>query len=229
MFRTLILLCLFGLMIIPSIAADPLKSESVGVPVVSFPRISPVEEKIRRALEERTEVAFTDTPLVDALDFLRDLHQFSIIVDVAALQGEGVDSSSPVNLELSGITLRSAMRIMLRPLQLTYVIEDEVMKITTEAKANESLATRVYPVPDLATDGEELESIVDAIQAGCGTNRWEAKLGLTITGVTKSRSLVIRQTQAMHEEIEALLKNLRDAEAQLKTIPQFPKSSVPVY
>jgi hypothetical protein len=33
--------------------------------------------------------------------------------------------------------------------QLTYVIEDEVMKITTSAKAGEKLQTRVYPVGDL--------------------------------------------------------------------------------
>ncbi|MDA0590319.1 MAG: hypothetical protein O3C17_20145, partial [Planctomycetota bacterium] len=52
-------------------------------------------------------------------------------------------------LVLSGITLRSGLKILLKDLNLTYVIEDEVMKITTVDLANERLSTRVYPVGDL--------------------------------------------------------------------------------
>jgi hypothetical protein len=50
---------------------------------------------------------------------------------------------------MKGITLRSALRLLLQPLGLTYIIEDEVMKITTQAKADEKTSTRVYPVGDL--------------------------------------------------------------------------------
>jgi hypothetical protein len=55
----------------------------------------------------------------------------------------------PINRTLSGITLRSAMKIILEPLGLTYIIEDEVMKITTIIAADEKLSSRVYPVGDL--------------------------------------------------------------------------------
>ena len=41
------------------------------------------------------------------------------------------------------------LRIILEPLGLTYVIEDEVMKITTSLAAEEKLSVRVYPVGDL--------------------------------------------------------------------------------
>jgi len=41
------------------------------------------------------------------------------------------------------------LKLLLEPVQLTYVIEDEVMKITTASKAGEKLQTRVYPVADL--------------------------------------------------------------------------------
>ena len=116
---------------------------------VDLRKNSPIEQRLEAALAERTDLAFTDTPLTDAIDFLEDVHGISIIIDTAALQDEGVDPSSPVNIELSGITLRSALKLMLTPLQLTYVIEDEVMKITTQAKADEVLTTRVYPVADL--------------------------------------------------------------------------------
>ena len=41
------------------------------------------------------------------------------------------------------------MRLLLERENLTWVIEDEVMKITTITKADEALSTRVYPVADL--------------------------------------------------------------------------------
>ena len=66
-----------------------------------------------------------------------------------------------MNLVLSGITLRSGLKILLQDLQLTYVIEDEVMKITTVDLANERLSTRVYPVGDLVVQ-------LNAMQLGGG-------------------------------------------------------------
>ncbi len=218
MSRVWIIIGLIGMMEARGQAAEPLKPAAT--PLVFYPRVSAVEERIRAALEERTELAFTDTPLTDAVDFLRDVHQIAIIIDTAALQDEGIDPSSPVNIELAGISLRSALRLTLKPLQLTYVIDDEVLQITTVQKTNQMLETRVYPVHDLATDAEELASVVDAIQTGCGSNHWEGKLGASIVGVTRSRALVIRQTQAVHEAVEALLKNLRDAEALLQSVQQ---------
>lgn len=116
---------------------------------VDLRKNSPIEQRIEAALNERTEISFSDMPLKDAIDFLKDLHEIQIVMDSAALTDEGVDPSAPVSLELAGITLRSALRLLLEPLALTYVIRDEVMMITTEAKAGEALSTRVYPVADL--------------------------------------------------------------------------------
>jgi tetratricopeptide (TPR) repeat protein len=110
---------------------------------------SPNEKKIQQALTQSTEVAFTDTPLEEALDYLEDLHHIEIWVDKTALSDDGVNTDQPVTLVMKGITLRSALRLLLQPLGLTYIIEDEVMKITTQAKADEKTSTRVYPVGDL--------------------------------------------------------------------------------
>lgn len=211
MTRPLLLLSLCSVAIISAQAADP-EAKSV----TSFPQVSAAEEKIQQTLMERTELAFTDTPLVDAFGFLRELHQVNIVVDVAALQDDGIDPNTPINLELSGITLRSTLRLMLQPLKLTYVVQDEVLKITTQAKESTTFVTRVYPVFDLADDPEELESVVDAIQAGCGGSQWGAKHGASIVGVIRSRAIVIRQTRQIHEEISELLQNLRDADAILQ-------------
>ena len=70
-------------------------------------------------------------------------------MDKQTLTDEGVALDQPVTLKLAGVSFRSVLKLFLEPVQLTYVIENEVMKITTATKAGEKLSTRVYPVGDL--------------------------------------------------------------------------------
>ena len=116
---------------------------------VDLHKASPAEERIRAALRDQTEFEFADNPLRDVMTYLSDLHNINIQLMDQDLSEEGIDPDEPINLQLSGITLRSALKLILEPLGLTYVIEDEVMKITTEIVAEEKLSTRVYPVGDL--------------------------------------------------------------------------------
>jgi hypothetical protein len=116
---------------------------------VDLVRYNPTEEKIRRTLSKPTTVEFLDLPLEDCITFLKEYHNINIWLDKATLTDEGVALDQPITLKLAGVTLRSVLKLLLEPVQLTYVIEDEVMKITTSAKAGEKLTTRVYPVGDL--------------------------------------------------------------------------------
>ncbi|VAX36238.1 hypothetical protein MNBD_PLANCTO02-3432, partial [hydrothermal vent metagenome] len=120
---------------------------------VSLETNSKTEEKINKSLDELTELEFDDaTTLAMAVDFLAVNHGISILFDNAALEAEGIEKDSPLasgNLSLSGIKLRSALRLILEPLNLTYVIKNEVMMITSEEEASNEMSTRVYPVGDL--------------------------------------------------------------------------------
>ena len=122
------------------------KSDSVQDTVVRWDkkRRSPQTLKIEKALHDSTEVAFTDQPLKQALDYLEDVHHIEILIDQAALSDEGISTDQPVNLVLSGVSLKSALRLILDQLQLDYIIKNEVMMITTRTKADEMFETRVY-------------------------------------------------------------------------------------
>lgn len=240
--------CVLSCTAVSSIAAEPPSNRTE---VVSYPRLTPFEEKVRKVFEDRTEVAFTETPLTDVIDFLEDLHQITILVDTAALQDEGVDPSSPVTLEVANVSLRNVTKLVLRPLSLTTIIEDDVLKVTTQSKADETLVTRVYPVHDLAVSAEEVTALISVIQNGVASETWkkpepaeaaavlkavsktgEGKAVCTtcatgtgsITSMPKSRSLVIRHSQQTHAEIEALLENLRAAEADFN---EFARQHMP--
>ena len=107
------------------------------------------ETQILKLLAKPTTVEFIDLPLEDCITYLKEYHGINIWLDKTTLIDEGVALDQPMNLQLAGVTLRSVLKLLLEPLQLTYVIEDEVMKITTSTKAGEKLTTRVYPVGDL--------------------------------------------------------------------------------
>ena len=119
---------------------------------VDLHRDSPSEQKIQAALVDPrgVQVEFIDQPLREVIDFFGATYDIPIILNETALQEEGISFDEPVNKVISGaIPLRSALRIILEPIGLTYVIRNDVMEITTETEAAEILSTRVYPVADL--------------------------------------------------------------------------------
>ncbi|MCG6156638.1 hypothetical protein [Rubinisphaera margarita] len=133
---------------------------------------SPAERRIRAALEEETELTFVDTPLADALNIIGELHNITILLDVVTLDDEGISSDEPVNIFISGIKLKSALKLMLEqtptPVELTWIIEDEVMKITTLLKAEEVNEFRVYPVTDLVIPPQPLQGGGGGLGGGVG-------------------------------------------------------------
>ena len=110
----------------------------------------PAEQKILDELDKPSKVEFIETPLKEVMEFISEQHGINIQFDEAGLKEAGFGSDTPVpNVNLKGISLRSILRLILRPLKLTYVIKDEVLLITTQEAANTMLVTKVYPVADL--------------------------------------------------------------------------------
>src|SRR5690606_26921030 len=112
-------------------------------------KVSAAEQKIRDALQEPTRMDFIDTPLQDAVTFLKDYHSIEIQLDTRALEDMGVGSDTPVTRTVNGITLKSGLRLMLGDMDLTYIVKDEVLLITTQDRAETELVTKAYPVADL--------------------------------------------------------------------------------
>ena len=105
------------------------------------------ERKIYRALNERGDVNFNAQALSGVMKYFETTYDIPIVIDNKALDEENVTPDEPVTLNLPPVTFRSALKLILEPLQLTYVIEDEVMRITS--KKTSANVVRVYPVGDL--------------------------------------------------------------------------------
>ncbi len=116
---------------------------------ISLAQSNEAETKILDELDKRTEVQYLDTQLGDVVADLELRHKINIELDNAALTADGKGSETLINKQLKDLTLKSALRLILEEQALTYVIENEVLVITTKTAAETKTPTRVYPVADL--------------------------------------------------------------------------------
>jgi hypothetical protein len=194
---------------------DPSKPESAATaekePAIEFlPPPSPPEEKILAALEEPTTVEFTETPLTGVSDSFAKRHKIQIELDYRALEDVGISGDVPITRHLTDVKLESALRLLLRDLDLTYLVKDEVLLITTQDVAAQELFTRTYPVGDLV-DGD-YNTLIDTITTAVKPASWDEVRGPgSASEVPKSNCLVISQTREAHDEVLELLRALRAA------------------
>ena len=181
-----------------------------------LPPLCESERKITAELEKPTSIQFNETPLPDMIDYLKDLHAIEIHLDHKALDDAGIDSEVRITCHPKGVSLRSALRRMLSNLDMTFIIHDEMLLLTTTELASNTLVTRTYPVGDLA-DGDKSKAddygdLEEAITSTVMPLSWKEGGGVgKISLVKKSQSFVISQTQANHDEILKLLRALRAA------------------
>jgi len=113
-------------------------------------RRSERELEIEQKLKTPVSLKFRDRPLSEVLDHLAKLSAVNLHLDPKGLEEEGVSSDTPVTIDLSqDISLKSALNLILEPLRLSYVIQNEVLKITSEQLRDTVVVVRTYDVADL--------------------------------------------------------------------------------
>jgi len=98
-------------------------------------RADPREASIRAALEQKTDIKYIEKPFSGVFDDLQQRHAINIQLDLRALDDANIPRDTPVSKSIKGVTLRSALNLLLDDLDLTYVIQNGVLKITTETEA----------------------------------------------------------------------------------------------
>jgi hypothetical protein len=98
-------------------------------------RADPHEASIRAALNEKTTVDVVEQPLKDVVMYLSELHKIPIVLNAKKLEEASISPDTPVTKSVRGITLRSALNLVLRDLELAYVVENGVLTITTQEEA----------------------------------------------------------------------------------------------
>ncbi|MCA9080591.1 MAG: hypothetical protein KDA58_08525, partial [Planctomycetaceae bacterium] len=238
---------------------------------------SETEMRVRQSLRNPVSLHFENAPLAQVMQHVADTQGINVVVDEAGLTEEGISATTPVSIGVDGIQLRSALNLLLHPLNLDYSIENEVLNITSRLRQQGELETAVYQVADLvvpvsvraptsvfqqgtgfnlggstvpvnqsipaypalggglaqipanpltanvpALNGQnaslqgpsaqnfEFDALSDLITTTVSPQSWDEIGGQgSITNHESTLSLVIRQTQKVHQEIADLLDQLR--------------------
>ena len=99
--------------------------------------MTPAEMEIQKALKTEVDVKFEKRPLSEVVDTLGRMAGVNVYLDPQGLHAEGVTTDEPVSINLTQpISLRSALNLILEPLHLSYVIQNEVLRVTSEQTRN---------------------------------------------------------------------------------------------
>ena len=115
-------------------------------------RLSQAEQDIQRKLITEVSIKYANRPLGEVIDELSAVTGVPMVLDMRALNAVRVTTDTPVTLQLpSSIKLKSALNLILNSLELTYVIENDVLSITSLEAKRSKVYPRTYRVTDLVT------------------------------------------------------------------------------
>lgn len=232
------------------------------------------EQRIEQSLERRISLHEDNVPLSEVVRKIGTVAGINIVFDQLGLEEEGVTTNRPVTIDVDGIRVKNALNLVLHPMNLGYLIKDEVLNVTSRMRQQGELEVRTYPVADLVvpipnfaptmsnafgvtgmpsgsnpalapqpgmmnqpfaqvgqdmvggmggmsglTDGNprqgsgptvDFDTLVDLISTTIAPDSWGEVGGAgSIRQYETTLSLVVRQTQKVHEEIADLLDQLR--------------------
>jgi hypothetical protein len=168
----------------------------------------PENRKAMEALRKHVPVKLKDVPLSQAIAILAKELNIQIDIDVPALDENGLLDNEPVTLTMSG-TASAVLKQLLGKLQLTWIILDDTLLVTTlEASEDYLFAVVADTRPLFATGRFTDDGLNETIQFETN-GMWEDLDGAggmirTVGGLT-----FIRQTQATIGEVAVLLKDLK--------------------
>jgi hypothetical protein len=137
--------------------------------------------KLSAKLNDPVTLEFVETPLSDVVDFLKDLTGVNIVVERPALEEEGINSDTPLTIHVQSISLAAAIRIMLAQFNLSYMIDNDCLLITSTLRVGNSPVLRVFPVDKMlgakaTISGEEWEQLVSKLAEA----EWQAQTAKTL-------------------------------------------------
>jgi len=167
------------------------------------------EAAIETALSQPTQCDFIETPLSDVLDYLADRHAIPFGLDRRSLDDVGIGSDVPITAEHRQGDLATNLDAILDPLDLTWIVQHEVLLITTKETAEANGEARVYKLLRQLS----FDDLIRDITGNIAPKSWDTVGGPGSLSPVPPGALVVAQMQANHRQIEkhyqGVLKRVR--------------------
>ena len=197
-------------------AAAPCRAQT-GILAGQYMGAEEAEQAILATLDRRISVNFNERPLKEARATLQNALGVPIVLDEKGLAEASIPLDTPITFAVPSISARTALGTMLSAKDLSWLIDGDLLFITTSEKERTMVVTRVYPVAALVftESGDayeaDFDSLIDAITSTIAPSAWDSAGGAGgIEPFAYSGALIISQTREVHEQIESLLARLRE-------------------
>jgi hypothetical protein len=185
----------------------------------------PSASPLAKALQTKVPLDFQQVPLTDVVEYLRTELKLNVVLDLKAAEKIGFNpAQTPVTLHVTHVPLRSALALLLEPLQLGFDDRGDVLFITSQEKLASRLTTVVYEVSDLVKaapvqppqepnapeQGPQFEylPLLKSLRSTIDPESWVDAGGRGVV-LPFEGTLVVSQTAAAHERIAFVLAELR--------------------
>lgn len=128
------------------------------------PKADPGRMAVERKLNEPITLDLEKQPLSEAVSFLQNATGLNVVLDPKAMLETGINENTPVSMRLKDVKLKTALKLMLAPLGLTYQSDDEVLVITSP-QVSSRVVQRSYLVGDLVLPLSRRKKTADPVGA----------------------------------------------------------------
>ena len=176
----------------------------------------------------RLDVDFAKVSVKDFIDYVREAAGINIVLNPKAAEVEAA-----LTIKAKDVTIQSLLRLLLKPIQLAFTVEDGVLMIVREADLKSDIRLEIIDVRDLlmpiqdfpggdislvadsvgttfsaAVDEAPKEfPIVDLLKAHTGSKTWDENPRASLA--LMNGLLIVRQTQDVIQQIKQVLDKLR--------------------
>jgi hypothetical protein len=170
----------------------------------------PQHALLRKKLEENVTVNFKDAPLADAVGQIARKAQADIRLDHAGLKTAGLRERIPVSLDLADQKLKVVLGALLNQHNLTWILRDGALWITSQEEAGATTSSAVYDVRDLCRDQGESNALEGAIESQA-KGPWDSNGGNGSIDFVRPGVMVVSSTEDQLAAVLTLLENYRTA------------------
>jgi hypothetical protein len=212
-------------------------AQPAAVPVaIVRPAPKDLEEALRRLSRVKVSVKFRDTPFADAVDYVRRVAGFNVMVS-PVLAAKGLDGIQPITMTLNDVSLKQLAELVAQFSSTKFKVDGGILQFTTPEDARGRPVLRIYAIGDLTLKlhnfpGPDLnlrpahaefepepesdvenawsdpQKVVDLIQKTCSEETWTDK---DVSISADERKLIVKQYPEVHREIGRLIWMLRSA------------------
>ncbi len=184
---------------------------------------------VERTLASRVSLDLGEQTLAELARYLRTRLHLNVVINHRALDDVGLGSDTPIAaVNIEHVQLETALELILKELDLTFVMKDGMLIICTPEEAENELVTHVYMVADLiypidrrGAAWADYDTLIEMITSVVEPDTWDDVGGAgAIEPFPVSEALVISQTRGVHRKVCALIVTLRRARDLQGVTPQ---------